>query len=566
MSLLKTLLIKLYHTRAIRYFRSEIKRKFTSLLTPVQNTINDLSNTTDILSAQQKYLLNLIEDINQKQDLHTRVHNEHTLKNDEELQLLRTLYANQGFTSDNILHEETKNQFIPVVRQIINTSYPFIHKHTELIFEEIFIGHMHPGGIWQLKNDIASFTKKPLPPTETNLQPNPSLTTKASLKILIISDTFPSLMHGGGGRLLDIITELSKENKIDLYTHFNPELDGSSLDLLKNNVENIQTVSHEELTVDMVGTWLRSIGRAAKYYDIIQLEYPQTIRFIHPMRQYGHKVGYTFMECLSLSYADKLEEIIKSQNYDSVSKYARKFWQAVADEKYALENADYTIAVTTMDAIFLKRLSPKKPHIIPTCISNIAIIEEAKKVKDTNIEENTVMFLGFFGHWPNIEAVEWYLRDIHPLVQQEIPGYKFYIVGSGDVSDIRRISKGDKSVVITGMVDSVVPYILKAKVCVSPLISGAGIRGKQNQYSILGRPSVTTSTGNNGLEYKHEDSVLIADNAKNFAESIIRLLSDDELYLKLQRNSQNIAAACYTWPSHIKKLTTIYQQHDTYSA
>lgn len=559
MSLLKNLLIILYHTRVMRYFRTEMKRKFTSLLAPIQSATNRLSE-------QQKYLLNLIQDINQKQDLHTRVHNEHTLKNDEELQLLRTLYINQGFTSNNIFHQETKDQFIPVIQQIINTSYPFIHKYTELIFEEIFIGHMRPGGIWQLKNDIASFTKNPLAPCDTNPQPKSPLTAKASLKILIVSGTFPSLMHGGGGRLLDIIIELSKENKIDLYTHFNPELDESSLDLLKNNVENIQTVSYEELTVDMIGAWLRSIGRAAKYYDIIQLEYPQTIRFIHPMRQYGHKLGYTFMECLSLSYAEKLEEIIKSQNYDSVSKYAKKFWQAVANEKYALENADYTIAVTTMDAIFLKRLSTKSPHIIPTCISNFVIIDEAKKIKNTRADENTVMFLGFFGHWPNIEAVEWYLRDIHPLVQKEIPDYKFYIVGCGNVSSIKKMSKGDKSVVITGMVDSVVPYILKAKVCVSPLISGAGIRGKQNQYSILGRPSVTTSTGNNGLEYKHEDSVLIADNAKDFAESIVRLLSDDKLYSKLQRNSQKTAASCYTWPSHIKKLTTIYQQHDTHPA
>jgi len=145
------------------------------------------------------------------------------------------------------------------------------------------------------------------------------------------------------------------------------------------------------------------------------------------------------------------------------------------------------------------------------------------------------------------------------LVKKAIPDYKIYIVGCGNLLKLHELTDGDSSVVITGPVESVVPYILKAKICISPLISGAGIRGKQNQYSVLGRPSVTTSIGNKGLIYKNEDSVLVADEPHDFAKAMIRLLTDEELYGAIQKKAKKIAMDNYTWKAHINELESIYR-------
>ncbi len=564
MPLLKNLLIKLYHTGAIRYFRSETKRKLTSILTPVQNTLNahsaNLNNLLDITNAlaqQQRQHLSLMKLAEDKQDLHTRLLNEANNKHNDQLHFLKDVHDRQGFSAYLIYREELLEKFISVTQAILADSFPLIQQYIEPIFTEILIGLMTPGGIWQFRETIQAFQK--LPPQE---EPHPVIRPakpSTPLKILIVSGCFPSIMHGGGGRLLDIILELSKDHQVDLFTHYNQEQDESSLQLLQGKVDNIHLVTDfSKLNIQTVASWLRTINRAAKYYDIIQLEYPQTIRFIPHLRQYGRKIGFTFMECLSLSYTEKLEETLRISNNNSISTYARLFWEAVADEKFAMEEADYTISVTSKDANFLGRLSNRPTHIIPTCVSNFAILDEAQNCTFKQ-EKNSVLFVGFFGHWPNKEAVEWYLSNIHPKIRKAIPGYIFTIVGSGDVTDIREITKGDDSVVVTGMVESVVPYILKSKVCVSPLISGAGIRGKQNQYAALGRPSVTTSIGNKGLPYKNNESVLIADSASDFAKSVINLLCDKTLYNKLQDNATEIATANYTWPVHVANLLKIYQ-------
>ncbi len=584
-----------YNTATFKFLRVELKRKIKSIVKNVlSHSVNELSEQItelhekqvqlharltelhgkmNVFSGDQKslfdnqnnYLNNVAkEDRSWHVDL-KHMHAHADKKHDEQLFLLRNLHENQGCNAYYTFYEQFVKEFASIIKKIVKNDYPHITANIENIFSEILIGNTLPGWIWRLRRDLTSF-QAIVPPISTtgNYSRMNDPSQSKSLKILIISGTFPSLMHGGGNRLFDIILELSKNNHIDLYTYYDPACDESSLAPIENAVDNLKLVDFPEFTAELVGSWLRSINHDNNFYDIIQLEYPPTIRFIPHMRRYGKKIGVTFMESLSKSFTEKLEQTLEAQNYDNIAEICNSFWTSMANEKFALENADFTIVVTPQDKDFLQRMSNKRPNIIPTCVSSFAIIEEGEKLSDIiQQEDKTVMFLGFFGHWPNIEAVEWYLTEIHPRIKFAIHGYKFYVVGSGDVSKINELTEGDDTVVVTGRVTSVVPNILQARLCISPLISGAGIRGKQNQYSLLNRPSVTTSIGNSGLEYVHEESVMIADSALDFADAIIRMLTDKVLYAKIQANAKKIAMRHYTWNQYIPKIDEIYRDPAT---
>ena len=448
--------------------------------------------------------------------------------------------------------------FNRVMDQIFVNEPDYDSSLNSLVLLEL-IGHfLYEKNIWQLRQDINDFLKTPNPSIKK--KPIPPIPAGRALKILIISGMFPAIEHGGGLRLFDILHGLSREHEVDLYSVYDDE-NKHSLQLLTNKLHNIRLVKSEEIideetTRNNIQKWLEEIGHDNNYYDVIQLEYPHTIYLTNFMKRYGQMVGFTFMECLTKSNVIKIQDMITSNRLNEMPRFSVDLWRFAVAEKFALENADFLVAVTPEDADFLQRLYQRKLHIIPTCISQLEIIDKVEKSK-VQAEPGWVGFLGYFGHYPNIDSMKWYLQKIHPRVSAAVPGYKLLIIGAGDTSPLQELT--DERVQFTGWVDDVIPYIRQSSVCILPLITGAGIRGKLNQYSIAGRPSVSTTIGNKGLHYQHGISVMIADKATEFADALIQLLTDEDKNLAMARAAETHARTHFTWGDHLLALTKIYR-------
>ena len=79
---------------------------------------------------------------------------------------------------------------------------------------------------------------------------------------------------------------------------------------------------------------------------------------------------------------------------------------------------------------------------------------------------------------------------------------------------------------MVGWVPSVVPYLERARVCVVPLLHGAGVKGKVVESLVAGTPVVTTTIGAEGIELRHGEHVLIADTPEELADGLAHLLTD----------------------------------------
>ena len=74
---------------------------------------------------------------------------------------------------------------------------------------------------------------------------------------------------------------------------------------------------------------------------------------------------------------------------------------------------------------------------------------------------------------------------------------------------------------------------------VAPLRYGAGVKGKIGQAFEYFLPVITTPIGAEGMKLENQKNAIIAENKKNFAEAILDLYSNGDLWKNLQNNSEN---------------------------
>lgn len=136
-----------------------------------------------------------------------------------------------------------------------------------------------------------------------------------------------------------------------------------------------------------------------------------------------------------------------------------------------------------------------------------------------------ILFVGGFAHAPNVDAVEWFIKEIYPTIREKnIP---FIIAGSHPPDSI--VNLADDMINVKGYVSDEELHKLyhTCKMVVVPLRYGAGIKGKVVEAIYQGIPVVTTSVGAEGIE-KAESILAIEDDAQLFADKVIELYSDDE--------------------------------------
>jgi glycosyltransferase involved in cell wall biosynthesis len=81
-----------------------------------------------------------------------------------------------------------------------------------------------------------------------------------------------------------------------------------------------------------------------------------------------------------------------------------------------------------------------------------------------------------------------------------------------------------------GRVDDLGSIYLRSKVVIAPLLTGRGRKGKIGEALSWGTPVVTTSVGAEGFDFKNGVDAFIADDAGIFAEYVLSLMGNQELW------------------------------------
>jgi glycosyltransferase involved in cell wall biosynthesis len=204
-------------------------------------------------------------------------------------------------------------------------------------------------------------------------------------------------------------------------------------------------------------------------------------------------------------------------------------------ELKAAHDADLTITVTAVEQEILQQQQITNLAVVPNL--HLPYVGE----KPSFSERQGLLFIGSYNHPPNIDAVCWLCQEIMPLVWSQLPELTVTLLGSNVTESVKTLAE-DERISVPGYLAEVTPYFLNHRLFVAPLRYGAGMKGKVGQSLEYGLPIVATTVAVEGMNLTHEQNVLEANQAQEFAQQIIRLYGDEALWHRLAVNSMEAIA------------------------
>jgi GT2 family glycosyltransferase/glycosyltransferase involved in cell wall biosynthesis len=174
-----------------------------------------------------------------------------------------------------------------------------------------------------------------------------------------------------------------------------------------------------------------------------------------------------------------------------------------------------------------------------------------------------IAFLGNFSHSPNVEAVEYFVRDVMPLLRHRVPGVSLSIFGSEVPDRIERLIAPD--VTVEGWVPHVSEVYEKCRVFIAPLRSGAGLKGKVISALAFGVPCVLSPIAAEGIGIRDGQEALIASMPSEWAEQVGRLYDDPELWMRLSTHARQYAASEHSFAKGQKLMQTALEAVDIFA-
>jgi sugar transferase (PEP-CTERM/EpsH1 system associated) len=166
---------------------------------------------------------------------------------------------------------------------------------------------------------------------------------------------------------------------------------------------------------------------------------------------------------------------------------------------------------------------------------------------DTPPAADRVLFFGRLDYYPNVDGLEFFVRDILPVLKRRRPGTELHIVGSGSTAGIESLVAADPAVRVIGRVADLRDALRSASVVVVPLRVGGGTRLKVLEALSMARPVVSTTIGAEGIDVRSGEHLVLADRADAFATAVADLLDDPAAALAIGRAGRRLVTARYDW-------------------
>lgn len=173
--------------------------------------------------------------------------------------------------------------------------------------------------------------------------------------------------------------------------------------------------------------------------------------------------------------------------------------------------------------------------------------------KEIPVDSRKIVFFSNMRTFHNVDAVQYFYKDIFPLIKERIKEAKFFIVGASIPPCILRMSR-DNSVRIVKDAPDIRAAVEDSCVSVAPMRVAVGIQNKILQSMAFRIPVAATTRGLGGIQARPGKDILIADNPAEFAENVIMLMEDSALREGIRENAYRLVKEKYFWPNIAEKL------------
>ncbi len=384
-------------------------------------------------------------------------------------------------------------------------------------------------------------------------------------QVLVVSPYSPApAVHGGAVRMLNLIREMNERCDVTLisFTDTPAESAPESLGELEAICRDVVLLPRDvhsgggrllplamhgffsERMFELIEIWLEK-----RAFDVVQIEYTNMAHYLPPpcpgmLRVLvEHDVSFIAAQ--------------RARNAESSALRRAALWvdglRTFRHEVKSVERADRVLTMSENDRATLARfVDPEPISVVPngvSCRDFPFASEEAERA--------TILFVGFFRHPPNVEAVLHFASEILPQIREQVPEAIFRVVGAYPPPAIQKLAEGDAGIEVAGMVPETASHYRRATVFVAPILVGSGTRLKILEAMASGCPVVSTTVGAEGLG-AGAGQIRIADGSEDFARAVVEMISDCSRRMALVEQAREFAEANYDWPAIARKLFDAY--------
>lgn len=334
-------------------------------------------------------------------------------------------------------------------------------------------------------------------------------------------------------------------NYISVYKNTNTSYLGAFINLFSNKsyfVSRFYFKSFRTKLIEVLKT---------NTYDIIQLEGLFMSTYIDIIKKNTN--------AKIVLRAHNIEHFIWKKHLNYSTNFIKKYYLVIQNKRLkkfelsVLKKIDAIVSISKVDEKDFKILGFTK--LIYTCITGVDLKEYQYK-NISKQKNNTVFYIGSMDWIPNQEAVKWFLNNCWKSILDEVVDAKFVIAGSGIPLEFFQINLPNITI-LENVIDNKV-FFDQHQIMVVPLLSGSGLRIKIIEGMSYGKAIVSTSIGAEGINYKHAENILIADDSSQFSKHVIMLLKDNNLKDKLSKNAAIFASKEFDNLKLISSLKEFY--------
>ena len=201
---------------------------------------------------------------------------------------------------------------------------------------------------------------------------------------------------------------------------------------------------------------------------------------------------------------------------------------------------DEKVIITEVDRDLIPHEQSRQIHVVANGV-------DFDYYQHRDCEKNyDLIFAGNMSYAPNVEAANYLVREVMPLLWQEFPDLTVALCGASPVPAVRALQS--RRVIVTGWVDSMADYYAQSRVFIAPMHLGTGLQNKLLEAMSMKLPCVTSTLAGKPLKgVENGKEILICNTTTGFADAVKALLENDEMYNTIAENGYQFVKSNYNW-------------------
>jgi glycosyltransferase involved in cell wall biosynthesis len=176
-------------------------------------------------------------------------------------------------------------------------------------------------------------------------------------------------------------------------------------------------------------------------------------------------------------------------------------------------------------------------------------------------DRSGILFVGSFRHWPNVEGIFWFTKEVLPIARSLGFSEEVTVIGSG-LSDSQITELSNYGLTVKGYQKDISIFYQTSRVAIVPLLNGAGLKGKLAEALSFGLPTISTSIGAEGFKesVNGDFPFVVSDDPIDFASEIIRICGNTDLSQRYSALAKDYVKANLGTAAFVSKVAKILDQ------